>query len=181
LVGAIQATEALKLILGLGEPLVGRLLLIDALGMRFRTIAIRRDPKCPACGTRELKTLIDYEEFCGERAPATSAPSSVRELTPREVASKLEREEDFDLLDVREPYEYAIARIEGARLVPLGSLPEVIPTLDPSREVVVFCKVGARSARAVQALQQAGFRNAWNLAGGISRWSDEVDPAVPKY
>jgi sulfur-carrier protein adenylyltransferase/sulfurtransferase len=181
LVGAIQATETLKLILGLGEPLVGRLLLIDALGMRFRTIAIRRDPECPACGTRELKTLIDYEEFCGERAAATSASSSVRELTPREVVAKREREEDFDLLDVREPYEYAIARIEGARLVPLGSLPDVIPTLDPSREVVIFCKSGLRSERAARSLQNAGFQRVWNLTGGITRWSEEVDPAVPKY
>jgi adenylyltransferase/sulfurtransferase len=181
LVGAIQATETLKIILGLGEPLVGRLLLIDALTMRFRTIAIRRDPSCPACGTHELTSLIDYEEFCGERIAAATTSVSVRELTPLELAAKRERGDNFDLLDVREPHEHQIARIGGARLVPLGSLPDVIPSLDPSREVVVFCKTGIRSERAAQSLQRAGFRRVSNLAGGITRWSEDVDPAVPKY
>jgi molybdopterin/thiamine biosynthesis adenylyltransferase/rhodanese-related sulfurtransferase len=183
LVGSIQATETLKLILALGEPLIGRLLLVDALGMHFRTVAIRRDPACPACGTRELKALIDYEEFCGERVTAAgdASESLVRELTPREMAAKRERGEDFELIDVREPHEHEIARIDGARLIPLGSLRDVIPTIDPSREVVVFCKVGLRSEHAALALQRAGFGRVWNLAGGITRYSDDVDPAVPKY
>ena len=158
LVGSIQATEALKLILGLGEPLIGRLLLVDTLAMHFRTIAIRRDPSCPACGTRELTTLVDYEEFCGERRPdAAGRPGAgIRELTPREVAAKRARGDDFDLLDVREPYEYEIARIAGARLVPLGELADMIPSFDASREIVVYCKVGARSAHAVRCSNRPG-------------------------
>ncbi len=183
LVGTIQATEAVKLILGIGEPLIGRLLLVDALRAQFRTLTLRRDPSCPACGTRELTTLIDYEEFCGLRGAAAEevAAPVVRELTPREVADKVARGDDFDLIDVREPHEYAIARIAGARLIPLATLPERLDTLDPAREIVVHCKVGGRSARAVRALQAAGFRQVWNLAGGITRWSDDVDPSVPKY
>ncbi len=183
LVGAIQATEALKLILGLGEPLIGRLLLVDSLGMQFRTIAIRRDPTCPACGTRELTTLVDYEEFCGERRPdgRTGPAAGIHEITPREVVAKRARGDDFDLLDVREPYEYQVARIDGARLVPLGELADVIPTLDAAREIVVYCKIGARSAHAVRMLEQAGFRRVSNLAGGIARWSEDVDPAVRTY
>jgi sulfur-carrier protein adenylyltransferase/sulfurtransferase len=183
LVGSVQATEALKLILGLGEPLVGRLLLIDTLAMRFRTIVIRRDPACPACGTREITTLVDYEQFCGEphAEPVERPASEIRELTPRELAARRARGDDFDLLDVREPFEYAITHLEGARLVPLATLPDVIPTLDTTREIVVYCKVGARSAYAARMLEQAGVRRVSNLAGGIARWSDDGDPAVPKY
>ncbi len=178
LVGTIQATEAIKLILGIGEPLIGRLLLVDALTAQFRTVKIRRDPTCPACGTHEIRELIDYDAFCGAGQPE---PAGVKEITPREVAARLARGDDFDLIDVREPYEWEIARIDGARLVPLSTFPGAISELDPAREIVVQCKVGGRSARAAEALFAAGFRNVWNLAGGITRWSDEVDPTVPKY
>jgi sulfur-carrier protein adenylyltransferase/sulfurtransferase len=177
LVGTIQATETIKLILGIGEPLIGRLLLVDALTAQFRTVKIRRDPTCPACGTHEITELIDYDAFCGG---VVEAPA-VKEITPREVAAKLARNEDFDLIDVREPYEWEIARIDGARLVPLSTFPGAIKELDPSREIVVQCKVGGRSARAADALIAAGFKNVWNLAGGITRWSDDVDPSIPKY
>jgi sulfur-carrier protein adenylyltransferase/sulfurtransferase len=183
LVGTIQATEAIKLIAGIGEPLIGRLLLVDALTMQFRTVKLRKDPTCPACGTHEIKALIDYEEFCGIRqaaAEALAAPT-VRELTPRELADKLSRGEDFDLIDVREPHEYAIAKIDGARLVPLSTFPGAAASLDKHREIVVHCKVGGRSAKAAQQLLAQGFRNVWNLTGGITRWSDDVDPEVPKY
>jgi len=176
LVGTIQATEAIKLILGIGEPLIGRLLLVDALTAQFRTVKIRRDPTCPACGTHEIQELIDYDAFCGGAEPVT-----VKEITPRELAQKLARGDDFDLIDVREPFEWEIAHIEGARLVPLSTFPGAIKELDASREIVVQCKVGGRSARAADALVAAGFRNVWNLAGGITRWSDEVDPTVVKY
>jgi molybdopterin/thiamine biosynthesis adenylyltransferase/rhodanese-related sulfurtransferase len=176
LVGTIQATEAIKLILGIGEPLIGRLLLVDALTAQFRTVKIRRDPTCPACGTHEIQELIDYDAFCGGVEPVT-----VKEITPRELAQKLARGDDFDLIDVREPFEWEIAHIEGARLVPLSTFPGAIQELDSSREIVVQCKVGGRSARAADALVAAGFRNVTNLAGGITRWSDDVDPTVVKY
>jgi sulfur-carrier protein adenylyltransferase/sulfurtransferase len=183
LVGTIQATEAIKLILGIGETLIGRLLLVDALRMEFRTVMLRRDPACPACGTRELQALVDYEEFCGIRqAPAAAAAElPLPEIAPRELAAKLARGDDFDLIDVREPHEYAIARIEGARLVPLATFRDVLPTLHHSREIVVHCKSGIRSAHIVRLLHDSGFERVWNLAGGISRWSDDVDPEVPKY
>jgi adenylyltransferase/sulfurtransferase len=183
LVGTIQATEAVKLILGIGESLIGRLLLVDALHLSFRTVKLRRDPTCPVCGTHEIDTLVDYEEFCGLRRAAAEelAAAPIRELTPQELAVKVARGDDFDLIDVRDPHEYQIARIAGARLIPLGSLAEAIPTLRPERELVVHCKSGGRSARAVRTLQEAGFRNVWNLAGGITRWSQDVDPSVPTY
>jgi len=183
LVGTIQATETIKLILGIGDTLVGRLLLVDALRMQFRTVSLRRDPACPACGTRELNALVDYEEFCGIRqaAAATGAAPALPELAPQELAAKLARGDDFDLIDVREVQEYEIARIDGARLIPLGQVTEALPSLDHTREVVVMCKSGIRSARAVRLLQNAGFNRVWNLAGGITRWSDDVDPSVAKY
>jgi molybdopterin/thiamine biosynthesis adenylyltransferase/rhodanese-related sulfurtransferase len=179
LVGTIQATEGLKLLLGIGDGLVGRLLLIDALQMQFRTMRLHKDPNCPACGTREIRELIDYDQFCG--ATTGAAPAAVAELTPREVADKRARGEDFDLIDVRERHEWEIARIEGARLVPLATLTQALATFDSAREIVVHCKGGARSASAVRQLQAAGFRRVWNLAGGITRWSDEVDDTIPKY
>ena len=178
LVGTIQATEVLKLLLGIGTPLIGRLLLVDALRMQFRTLALRRDPECPACGTHELQELIDYEDFCGlHQVAATGVP----EITPREFADRRARGDDLVLIDVREPHEWEIAHIPGARLIPLATLGDAIPTLDPAREMVVHCKGGSRSARAVRQLQDAGFTRVWNLAGGIGRWSDDVDPEVPRY
>jgi len=177
LVGTIQATETLKLILGAGEPLVGRLLLVDALRMQFRTLKFERDPECPACGTRTLKALVDYEVFCGVGAGAPV----VAEITPRELAERMAGPEPPLLLDVREPREWELARIGGARLVPLGTLAAAMGSLDRNAEIVVHCKSGARSARAVQQLQEAGFASVKNLAGGILRWIDEVDPSVPRY
>lgn len=176
IVGTIQATEVIKLILGVGEPLIGRLLVLDAASMSFRTFMLRRDPTCPACGTREIRTLQDMSTQC-----ALDAPATLRELTPRELAAKRERGDDFDLIDVRETHEYAIARIDGGRLVPLSTFPEAAGMLDRSREIVVYCKAGARSARVVRLLSDAGFADVWNLAGGITRWSIDVDPTVPRY
>jgi adenylyltransferase/sulfurtransferase len=189
LVGTIQATEAIKLITGIGEPLIGRLLLVDALRMQFRTMHVRRDPACPACGTREIRELIDYEAFCGVTpAPASPAPAAgvagvagVAELTPEELAVRLTRKDDFDLIDVREPFEWDIARIPGARLIPLATLPNAMGTLDPRREVVVYCKAGVRSLRAAHELVRAGFGRVSNVTGGITRWSERVDPSVPRY
>ncbi len=181
LIGVIQATEAIKLLLGIGETLAGRLLLVDALTMRFRTLTLSRDPDCPACGTREIRELIDYEQFCGITREQTGMDQDMGDLTPPELAQKLARGDDFDLIDVREPREWNIARLPGARLVPLGTLPQALETLDPEREIVVYCRSGARSANAKGQLRAAGFPRARNLTGGILRWSDEVDPTVPKY
>jgi len=182
LIGTIQATEGIKLLLGIGETLAGRLLLVDALQMKFRTVKLRKDPECPACGTHEIRELIDYEQFCGiVPGLAADGGNSVPEITPVELAAKVKRHDDFDLIDVREPYELDIARIEGARLIPLATLTDALRTLDSARDIVVHCRSGQRSAKAVRQLQAAGFRKVWNLAGGILRWSDDVDPSVPKY
>ena len=179
IVGTLQATEALKLVLGIGEPLIGRLNLVDALGARLRTVRIAKDPTCPACGTRELQQLIDYDAFCGVTDVPDEAP--MLEITPRELAARLARADDVVLIDVREPYEHAIARIHGARLVPLGAFADAIPSLDRQRDIVIHCRSGARSATAVRQLQAAGFTRVWNVAGGILRWADDVDPTVAKY
>ena len=182
LIGTIQATEAIKLILGIGEPLVGRLLLVDALGAQFRTVKVRKNPACPACGTHEITELIDYDEFCGMKPEAGSRKpeDTMPEITPLELAERL-RAGDIDLIDVREPHEWDIAHIPGARLIPLGNLPAAVPSLDRTRDIVVQCRSGVRSGRAVRLLQAAGFTRVRNLAGGILRWSDDVDPRVPKY
>ena len=182
LVGTIQATEVIKLILGIGQPLIGRLLLIDALGAAFRAVRVRKNPECPACGTREITTLIDYQEFCGvpQAAVESKREGDVPEITPRELEARL-RLGDVDLIDVREPHEWEIGRIPGSRLIPLATLPEALATLDSARDIVVLCRSGARSAKAVRQLQAAGFRRVHNLAGGILRWSDDVDPTVSKY
>jgi adenylyltransferase/sulfurtransferase len=180
LLGVVQATEAVKLITGIGEPLVGRLLLVDALRMEFRSVKLRKDPRCPACGTRELRALVDYEQFCGIRGledPAEGVPV----IEPAELEARLRRKEELDLVDVREPGEWEIGRIDGARLAPLSSFADALRTLDSARDVVVYCKSGVRSAKAVRQLQAAGFRRVWNLAGGILRWSEEIDPTVPRY
>jgi sulfur-carrier protein adenylyltransferase/sulfurtransferase len=183
LVGTIQATETIKLIVGAGEPLKGRLLLIDTLGMQFRTVNVRKDPACPACGTREIQSLIDYEQFCGVRATEAEprAVGGFVEVTPRELQSRLSRGEELQLIDVREQFEWDIARIPGARLVPLATLPDVAETLDRDREVVVYCKGGSRSRAAASHLADAGFPRVTNLTGGILRWQAEVDPTLPRY
>ena len=180
LVGTIQATEAIKLVLGIGQTLAGRLLLIDALTMQFRTVRVKKDPACPACGTRTITQLIDYDEFCG--TPGGDVPDGpMQEITPGELDALIRSGADFDLIDVREPNELAVAAIPAARLIPLGQFANAIGTLDRTRDIVVMCRSGKRSATAVRALQDAGFTRVKNLAGGILRWSDDVDPSVPKY
>jgi adenylyltransferase/sulfurtransferase len=184
IVGSVQATEAIKIALGASDSLSGRLLLVDAMRMRFRTVEIRRDPACPACGTRTIRELIDYDEFCGIEASgvgSTREPAELPEMSPRDLLTRLEQGRDLVMLDVREPGEWAIARIDGATLVPLGTLERIVPTLDRHRETVVYCHHGIRSASAVRYLRSQGFERVSNLAGGIARWSLEVDASVPQY
>ena len=181
-IGTIQATETVKLILGIGEPLIGRLLLYDALGMSFREMKLRKDPDCPVCGENPTVTeLIDYQEFCGiPQANAAEEENGVPEITVRDLKSKLDRGEEVNVLDVREPHEYDVANI-GVRLIPLGELPQRLVELDQDEYFVVHCKTGGRSARAVKLLQDSGFQNVFNVKGGITAWSEEIDPSVPKY
>jgi sulfur-carrier protein adenylyltransferase/sulfurtransferase len=181
LVGTIQAAEAIKILLGVGDTLVGRLLLIDAMTMAFRTLEIRKDPECPACGTREITELMDYDELCGDTGRGETSPNAVRAIEPYQLAQRLERGEKLEIIDVREPYEWQIAHIPGARLVPLDRIAEEIPRLDKRRETILYCKVGARSMHAAQQLASAGVIDVRNLAGGILRWIDEVDPTMPRY
>ncbi len=182
IVGSIQAMETIKLILGRGENLIGRLLLFDALAMKFREMKLRKNANCPMCGQhRTITELIDYYEFCGIRGEEAPAPNlQVPEITPRELKSRLDRGEDLYILDVREPHEYQICNLRG-HLIPLGELPRRVHELDSSREIVAHCRSGKRSAEAVDFLKKAGFRKIWNLKGGILAWSEEVDPSVPKY
>jgi adenylyltransferase/sulfurtransferase len=185
LLGVIQATETVKLILGIGEPLVGRLLLVDALGLHFREVKLRKDPDCVLCGENATqRTLIDYEQFCGiPHAEATEARErgGLPAITVEELKEKLDRKDAFVLLDVREPHEVEIAAFPGSVRIPLGRLPEHLGSLDSVSEIVVHCKVGGRSAKAVKLLQDAGFRKVWNLTGGIDRWAERIDPSVPRY
>jgi adenylyltransferase/sulfurtransferase len=181
LVGVIQATEAVKLILGSGEPLVGRLLLVDALSMRFRELKLRKNPECPACGRNPTITrLVDYEAFCGIRGEEAAPAERVPEIEVEELKRRLDAGGDLLLLDVREPHEARICTL-GGKLVPLGELPRRVHELDSAREIVVHCRSGARSAKAVAFLQQMGFRKVKNLAGGILAWADRIDPRMPKY
>jgi molybdopterin/thiamine biosynthesis adenylyltransferase/rhodanese-related sulfurtransferase len=183
IVGAIQAAETLKLIIGKGEPLIGRLLLFDALAMRFRELKLRKNPECPACGGDPTITkLIDYAEFCGVRGEeaVSAAQTTVPEIAPRELKSRMDRGDELFILDVREPHEYQICNL-GGHLIPLGELSRRVNELDSSREIVAHCRSGKRSAEAVEFLRSAGFRKVLNLKGGILAWSDEVDPSVPKY
>jgi molybdopterin/thiamine biosynthesis adenylyltransferase/rhodanese-related sulfurtransferase len=182
IIGSIQAMETLKLILGKGRPLIGRLLLFDALEMRFRELKLRKNPECPLCGEkRTITKLIDYAEFCGIRGEEAPQPvTTVPEITPRELKARLDRGDDVFILDVREPHEYQICNLKG-HLIPLGDISRRVSELDSSREIVAHCRSGKRSAEAVEFLQRAGFRKIWNLKGGILAWSDEVDASVPKY
>jgi adenylyltransferase/sulfurtransferase len=183
LLGIIQATEVIKLILGAGEPLIGRLLLVDALAMRFREVRVRKNPECPVCGANPtIKELIDYDQFCGIRGEdaAPSADAKIPEIRPEELKRRIDTGEDIFVLDVREPHEYQICNISG-HLIPLGDLPKRVHELDSSREIVVHCKSGARSAKAVDFLRQSGFKRVSNLAGGILAWADRIDPSLPKY
>ncbi len=180
-IGLIQATEAVKLILKTGEPLVGRLLLYDALAMRFRELKLRRNPECPVCGDHPTITeLIDYQQFCGVNLQET-APIALGETDVLELKKKLDRKDNFTLLDVREPHEVQIGRIQGSLLIPLGDLEKRSGELDRSAEIIVHCKSGGRSSKAVEYLRKSGFSNVSNLTGGILAWSDKVDPSVPKY
>lgn len=181
-IGGIQANEAIKLLAGIGETLVGRLLLYDALSMRFRELKLRRDPKCPVCGENPTVTeLIDYEQFCGI-VPEVTTLSNQYEITPKELAALMDSAERPYLLDVRNPYEVEIAAIPGTdKLIPVDQLPERLSELDSAREMVIYCRSGARSGRAVELLKGAGFRKVKNLVGGVLRWSDDIDPTMPKY
>src|SRR3989449_10079120 len=181
LVGVIQATEVIKLILGAGEPLIGRLRLIDALAMKFRELKLRKNADCPVCGTHPTITkLIDYNEFCGIRGEEAPVETGVPEIQVEELKRRQDAGEDGFVLDGREPHEYQICNI-GGHLIPLGDLPKRVHELDSSREIVAHCRSGARSAKAVNFLRQAGFRKVHNLAGGILAWADRVDPKMPKY
>jgi molybdopterin/thiamine biosynthesis adenylyltransferase/rhodanese-related sulfurtransferase len=181
LVGIIQATEVVKLALGAGDPLIGRLLLVDALSMKFRELKLRKNPDCPVCGTHPTVTkLIDYEEFCGIRGEEKAVESASTDMQVEELKRRLDAGENLFILDVREPHEYQICNL-GGHLIPLNDLPNRVNELDSSREIVAHCKMGGRSAKAVAFLQQAGFKKVHNLAGGITAWSERVDPKVPKY
>ena len=181
LVGVIQATETIKLILGQGDPLIGRLLLVDALGMKFRELKLRKNPDCPACGShRTITKLIDYNEFCGIRGEEKPVDTTVPEMQVEELKRRLDAGDNLFVLDVREPHEYQICNI-GGHLIPLGDLPKRVNELDTSREIVAHCRSGVRSAKAVNFLRQAGFKKVTNLAGGILAWADRVDRSMPKY
>jgi adenylyltransferase/sulfurtransferase len=179
LVGVMQATEAIKLIVGIGDPLIGRLLLVDALGMKFRELKLKKNPECPACGTKPtIKALIDYEQFCGiggEQKKVNLPTITVEELKQRRDAG-----EDVFLLDVREPNEYQICNLNG-HLIPLNDLPKRVNELNKDQEIVAHCRSGARSAQAVEFLQKSGFKNVRNLMGGILAWAEKIDPTMRKY
>jgi adenylyltransferase/sulfurtransferase len=183
-VGVIQAIEAIKLICGIGDPLMGRLLHFDALKMKFKEFKLRKDPKCPVCSENpSITELVDYDQFCGipQAKAAEEEEAHVPTITATELKAKRDRQESFVLLDVREPFEWDICRIEGAKLIPLGQLPSRMSELDSADEIVLQCKSGVRSARALRLLQEAGFGKLSNLEGGILAWSDHVDSSIPKY
>jgi sulfur-carrier protein adenylyltransferase/sulfurtransferase len=178
IIGILQALEAIKLIIRVGDPLVGRLLHFDALKMKFREFNLRRDPTCPLCGENPtIMTPIDYEQFCGNAGAVQEVPS----ISVRELKRKMDAKEKFALIDVREPFEYEIAKIDGAKLIPLGQIAEHAAEFEPESEVVVHCHGGGRSAQAVELLRRAGLTNVYNLEGGIDAWSEEVDARVPRY
>jgi adenylyltransferase/sulfurtransferase len=177
IIGMLQTVEALKLILGIGESLVGRLLHFDALKVKFRELNVRRDPQCPVCGENpSIFSPIDYEQFCGLRDE-----EAIPEMSPHELKRWTEAGKTFDLIDVREPFEYEIARINGSKLIPLGEITERLDELERERPIVVHCHSGMRSAQAVRLLQQRGFTKVYNLEGGIDAWSDQIDPDIPRY
>ena len=177
IIGMLQSIEAIKLIVGIGEPLIGRLLHFDALKVTFRELKLRRDPQCPVCGENPtIFAPIDYDQFCGAQDD-----KSVPGISVQELKGKMDARDVFELIDVREPFEFEIARIDGAKLIPLGEIPERAEELDREQTLVVHCHSGRRSAQAVQLLKQRGFANVYNLEGGIDAWSDFIDPTVPKY
>ena len=184
LVGVIQATEVIKLILGKGSPLIGRLLLVDALGMRFRELKLRKNPECPVCGTNPtVKELIDYQQFCGiapESKEEKTMKNGIPQISVKELKRRRDAGEDVFLLDVREPYEVQIAQI-GGKLIPQNDVPQRLNEIPRDREIVVHCRSGARSQKIAEFLKQSGYPQVVNLAGGILAWSDEIDPKVQKY
>ena len=181
-IGVVQATETVKLILGIGDPLIGRLMLYDALSMSFREMKLRKDPNCPVCGENPTVTeLIDYQEFCGiPQAAAAEEKNGVPEITVSELKERMDNGGTVNVIDVREPHEYEVANL-GVRLIPLGELPQRLAELDQNGTFAVHCKTGARSASAVKLMKDAGFGNVYNVKGGITAWSEEIDPSVPKY
>jgi adenylyltransferase/sulfurtransferase len=183
IVGCIQAMEAIKLIIGQGQPLIGRLLVFDALSIKFRELKLRKDPECPVCGAHPTITrLMDYEEFCGIRGEEhTPVITGIPEITSQEVKKMMDEKKPFVLIDVREPHEFQICRIPGSKLIPLGEVAKRMNELNSADEIVVHCRSGQRSAKAVELLMKAGFLKIHNLKGGILAWSDQVDPSVPKY
>jgi len=182
IVGAIQTSEALKLILGIGEPLVGRLLLIDALSVTFRELRISRDPNCPVCGENpRIKELIDYEQFCGVRVSGEALHQATSSITPQQLKRLLDSGEEIQLIDVREPVEWEICRIPGSKLIPLNQLPSRLHEIDQTKKVVVYCHSGQRSALAVKLLRDLGLTNTYNLSGGIDAYAEQVDPTIPRY
>ncbi|MBI2190976.1 MAG: molybdopterin-synthase adenylyltransferase MoeB [Planctomycetes bacterium] len=182
IIGIIQATEAVKLILGTGDPLVGRLLLYDALAMTFTELKLAKDPKCPICGEKPtLTALVDYEQFCGVHGAAQPQTPEEFLITPEELKAKLDRGDDFLLVDVREPHEFQICSISGAKLMPLSRFTSSINQLNSAQEIILHCHRGIRSMRALQFLRQAGFRKLKNLAGGIDAWAQRIDPKMPRY
>jgi molybdopterin/thiamine biosynthesis adenylyltransferase/rhodanese-related sulfurtransferase/molybdopterin converting factor small subunit len=182
IIGVIQAIETVKLILGKGDSLIGRLMLFDALKMKFRELKLRKNPECPICGDNPtIHELIDYQEFCGVNLQQEVNVGSEFEITPAELKAKMDSGDEFVLVDVREPQEYAICRIPNSKLMPLGTLLERLPELSSADDIIVHCRSGVRSGQAVEFMKQAGYRKVKNLVGGILRWSDDVDPTVPKY
>jgi adenylyltransferase/sulfurtransferase len=183
LLGVIQATETIKLVLGAGDPLIGRLLLVDALSMRFRELKLRKNPDCVICGPNPTVTkLIDYEAFCGiGPQESQTAASGVPEISVQDLQRMRQEKQDFVLVDVREPHEWAISAFPESVKIPLGELPQNLNRLSTADEIVVHCKSGGRSAKAVALLREAGFRKVRNLTGGINRWAETVDPTMPKY
>jgi sulfur-carrier protein adenylyltransferase/sulfurtransferase len=184
LLGVIQATETVKLVLGSGDPLIGRLLLVDALSMRFRELKLRKNPDCVVCGPNpSITKLIDYEQFCGipQEEARMAQQGRIPEVTVQELNAMRRRGADFVLVDVREPHEIAICSFPESVKIPLGTLPQNLNKLSTADEIVVHCKMGGRSAKAVQFLQEAGFRKVKNLAGGIDRWAQEIEPSMPRY
>ncbi len=182
MIGMVQATETVKLILGIGEPLIGRLLLYDALAMRFRELKLRKNPDCPICGDhRTITQLIDYHQFCGVPRQTQETPIMEGDIEVTELKTRIDRGDNFVLVDVREPHEYQICKIPGSTLIPLNDLPKRVNELNVADEILVHCKAGGRSAKAVDFLKQSGFKRARNVKGGILAWSDKVDPSVPKY
>ena len=185
LVGTMQATEVIKLILGKGEPLVGRLLLVDALNMRFRELKLRKNPECPVCGPHPTVTqLIDYQQFCGVapeiKKEENTLKNGIPQLSVKELKSRMDAGEDVMILDVREPFEYQIANL-GGKLIPMNDVPRRLAEIERNREIVVQCKMGGRSQRVAEFLSQAGYPRVVNLAGGIIAWANEIDPTMPKY